>query len=100
MPLLLLAGILLVFTLGELLISPVGLSLATKLAPARFRTQMVALYFLSVSFGTAMAGKLAGFYDPDREDGYFLFLGAVAVAVGALVLAFTRPITRLMAGVR
>ena len=99
-PLLLLALILFVFTMAELLISPVGLSLSTKLAPERFRTQMVALYFLSVSFGTAMAGKLAGYYDPTDETGYFLVLGLVAVAVGALVLVFTKPITRLMAGVR
>src|SRR5699024_313109 len=48
-PLLALTGILLVFTLAELFISPVGLSLSTKLAPRRFTTQMVALYFLSVA---------------------------------------------------
>jgi proton-dependent oligopeptide transporter, POT family len=99
-PLLLLALILFVFTMGELLISPVGLSLSTKLAPARFHTQMVALYFLSVSLGTAMAGKLAGYYDTGDETPYFLVLGLIAVAVGALVLVFTKPITRLMAGVR
>ena len=99
-PLLLLTFTLFVFTMAELLISPVGLSLSTKLAPERFHTQMVALYFLSVAFGTAMAGKLAGHYDPDHETGYFLVLGAVAVAVGALVLVLTKPITRLMAGVR
>jgi POT family proton-dependent oligopeptide transporter len=99
-PVLLLAGILLVFTIAELLISPVGLSLSTKLAPARFHTQMVALYFLSVAFGTAMAGKLGGFYDPNDESGYFLVLGAIAVATGLAVLLFTKPITKLMAGVR
>jgi proton-dependent oligopeptide transporter, POT family len=99
-PLLLLALTLLAFTMGELLISPVGLSLSTKLAPQRFHTQMVALYFLSVAFGTAMAGKLAGYYHPGDETGYFLLLGAIAVAVGVLVLVFTKPITRLMAGVR
>ena len=99
-PLLLLAFTLFVFTMAELLISPVGLSLSTKLAPQRFHTQMVALYFLSIAFGTAMAGKLAGHYDPDHETGYFLVLGAVAVATGLLVLLLTRPIARLMAGVR
>ena len=99
-PLLLLAGILLVFTIAELLISPVGLSLSTKLAPARFHTQMVALYFLSVAFGTAMAGKLAGFYDTGDETPYFLILGAVAVATGLVVLVLSKPITKLMAGVR
>src|SRR4051794_7904703 len=99
-PLLLLVFTLFLFTIGELLISPVGLSLSTKLAPARFHTQMVALYFLSVAFGTAMAGKLGGYYDPHDETGYFLVLGAIAAATGVLVLLFTKPITKLMGGVR
>ena len=55
-----------------------GLSLSTKLAPARFHTQMVALYFLSVALGTAIAGRLAGYYDADDETGYFLVIGLVA----------------------
>jgi POT family proton-dependent oligopeptide transporter len=63
-------------------------------------TQMVALYFLPVSSGTAMAGKLGSFYDPAHETGYFLVLGAVAVATGAIVLLMARPVTRLMEGVR
>jgi POT family proton-dependent oligopeptide transporter len=98
-PLLALSGLLLLFTIAELLISPVGLSLSTKLAPQRFHTQMVALYFLSVALGTAMAGKLAGYYDPEDETGYFLLIGLVAIVVGVLVLVFTKPIRRLMAGV-
>jgi len=98
-PLLALAGILLVFTLAELFISPVGLSLSTKLAPEAFHTQMVALYFLSVAFGSAMAGKLAGYYDWQDENPYFLILGLTAVAVGLVLLALTQPIRRLMAGV-
>jgi proton-dependent oligopeptide transporter, POT family len=98
-PLLALVGILLVFTLAELFISPVGLSLSTKLAPRRFSTQMVALYFLSVAFGSAMAGRLAGSYDWTDEHGYFLVLGLISVAVGILVLLASRPIRTLMAGV-
>jgi POT family proton-dependent oligopeptide transporter len=94
-----LAGILLVFTLAELFISPVGLSLSTKLAPVSYRTQMVALYFLSVALGTAMSGRLAEYYDPNDETAYFLVIGLVAIGVGALVLLFTRPIRTLMAGV-
>ncbi len=99
-PLLGLGLILLVFTVAELLISPVGLSLATKLAPERFRTQMVALFFLSVALGTAMSGKLAGRYDETNETPFFLWIGLVAIVVGALVLVLSRPISRLMRGVR
>jgi len=99
-PLLALAGILLVFTVAELLLSPVGLSLATKVAPAAFRTQTVALFFLSVALGTAMSGVLARYYSPEHETAYFGVLGAVAIAVGAVLAALTPMIRRLMSGVR
>ena len=58
-PLLAIIGILFIFTVAELLLSPVGLSVTTKLAPKVFHTQMVALFFLSVSLGTAISGQLA-----------------------------------------
>jgi len=89
-PLLGLAAILLVFTIAELLISPVGLSLSTKLAPRLFHTQMVALFFLSVGLGTAMSGKLAEYYNPDAETPFFLWIGLAAVVTGTAVLALTK----------
>ena len=99
-PLVAIIGILLVFTVAELFISPVGLSASTKLAPERFHTQMVALYFLSVALGTSIAGWLAQFYDPANEVGYFLILGLIAVALGAALLVAVRPVLALMRGVR
>ena len=98
-PVLGLAGILLVFTVAELLISPVGLSAATKLAPRKFTTQMVALYFLSVALGTALAGTLAGYYDPDAESPFFIWVGLASVVTGVVVMLASKPIHRLMAGV-
>jgi POT family proton-dependent oligopeptide transporter len=94
-----LAGVLLVFTIAELLLSPVGLSLATKLAPQAFRTQMVALFFLSIALGTAMSGVLAKFYAADRESTYFGIIGATAVLLGIILALATAPIRRLMSGV-
>ncbi|MEZ3161602.1 peptide MFS transporter [Microbacterium sp. BWT-B31] len=99
-PLIALAGIILVFTVAELLLSPVGLSVATKLAPAAFHTQMVALFFLSVSLGTAISGWLAQFYDPDNEVPYFSILGGIAIVVGLGLLAAVKPVLALMRGVR
>ena len=98
-PLLGLVGILFVFTVGELFLSPVSLSLATKLAPAAFRTQMVALLFLSVALGTAASGELAKFYSEKDEATYFGVLGAIAIGVGLLLAAFSKPIRKLMGGV-
>lgn len=98
-PMLAIVFILLLFTVAELLLSPVGLSLATKLAPAAFQTQMVALFFLSVSLGTAMSGVLAQWYDPSNESPYFLVIGLVAIGFGVLLLLAAKPIKKLMAGV-
>ncbi len=99
-PVLVLVGILLVFTIAELLLSPIGQSVATKLAPPKFQTQMVALFFLSVSLGTAVTGVLSKYYDPKHEAPYFAILGLVAVAVGVLLLVSARPVLRLMRGIR
>jgi proton-dependent oligopeptide transporter, POT family len=99
-PLIALVAILLVFTLAELLLSPVGQSVATKLAPPKFQTQMVALFFLSVSLGTAVTGLLSQYYDPADEAPYFAVLGLVAVAVGVVLLVLARPVLRLMRGIR
>ena len=99
-PLLAMALILLVFTVAELFISPPGLSVTTKLAPERFRTQMVALYFLSVALGTSIAGWLAQFYDPATEVPYFALLGAIAIGIGLLMLVAVKPVLKLMRGVR
>ncbi len=99
-PLLAIVGILLLFTFAELFISPIGLSVATKLAPGIFRTQMVALFFLSVSLGTTLAGWLAQFYDPETEVSYFLFSGITAIVLGVALAAGTPAIKKLMGGVR
>lgn len=98
-PLIALVSIILLFTIGELLLSPVGLSVSTKLAPALFRTQMVALNFLSVALGTAAAGSFAKYYSVDDEGGYFLVVGGVAVAFGILLWVVSPFIRRLMSGV-
>ena len=99
-PLIAMIGILLVFTVAELLLSPVGLSVTTKLAPAHFHTQMVALFFLSVALGTAISGLLAQYYDPEDEVPYFSILGLIAIGVGVMLLVFVKPVLRLMQGVR
>ncbi|MCP2032834.1 POT family proton-dependent oligopeptide transporter [Okibacterium sp. HSC-33S16] len=99
-PLLALVGILLVFTIAELLLSPVGLSVATKLAPEAFRTQMVALFFLSVALGSAVSGLLAEWYLTVDESLYFGVLGGIAIVIGVVLAVIARPVLKLMSGVR
>ncbi|TFC77593.1 hypothetical protein E3O45_07035 [Cryobacterium sp. TMS1-20-1] len=99
-PLLAMIGILLVFTIAELLLSPVGLSVATKLAPEVFKTQMVALFYLSVALGSAVAGVLATWYATAPGRVYFSVLGSIAIVLGLLLVLISRPVLRLMGGVR
>ncbi len=98
-PLLALVGILLVFTVSELLISPVGLSAATKLAPDVFRTQMIALLFLASALGTALSGGLAQFYSEDTSTLYFAISGIAAAALGAVLLMLSPWVRKKMNGV-
>lgn len=74
--------------------------MATKLAPKRYTTQMVALFFLSVALGTAIAGSLAKLYDPADQVPYFSTIGAVAIAMGIALLLAVKPVLALMRGVR
>ncbi|WP_223263088.1 peptide MFS transporter [Arthrobacter sp. NamB2] len=99
-PLIGLAGILLLFTWAELFISPIGLSVTTKLAPEAFRTQMLALFFLSISLGTTVSGLLAGFYSEANEVPYFAFSGITAIILGGSLIAAAPAISKGMGAVR
>src|SRR5690554_2478802 len=99
-PLLAMIGILFVFTVAELLLSPVGLSVATKLAPEVFKTQMVALFFLSIALGTAISGRLAEWYTSVSETTYFSVLGGIAIALGIVLALIAKPVLKLMGGVK
>lgn len=98
-PALFVVGVMGVFAISGLPLSPIGLSVAIKLVPEAFRAETMALYLFSVGVGTAMSGVLAGYYDPAREFVYFGVIGAIAVAAGVTVLALAPWISRYMDGV-
>ncbi|MFE7800500.1 peptide MFS transporter [Nocardia sp. NPDC057440] len=98
-PALAVLGIMAAFAVSELLLSPIGLSVTTQLAPEAFRAQMMALYFFSVGIGTSMSGTLARFYDADHEFAYFGITGAVAILAGLVVVALSPLVSRHMQGV-
>ena len=98
-PALLVVCIMAVFAISELMLSPIGLSVTTKLAPEAFRAQMMALYFFSVGLGTSLSGVLARYYDPAHEFAYFGITGGVAILAGVIVFALTPWVSRLMEGV-
>ncbi len=91
----------LLHTMGELALSPVGLSSVTKLAPKRFVGQMMGVWFLAASLGNIIAGLLAGEFNADAvEDMPRLYTQIVLTTVGSgVILALlTKPLKRLMGG--
>ena len=85
--------------LGELCVSPVGLSVFTKLSPVKIVGMMLGVWFLADAVGNKVAGYAAGFIS--SADMSTLFGTVAAVCIGASVLAFIliRPVKKLMGGV-
>jgi POT family proton-dependent oligopeptide transporter len=87
-------------TLGELCLSPVGLSMVSKLAPARFATMLMGVWLLTSAFGNFAAGALGEIWGTIPPVQFFL-LATVVVGVAALVLLLlVRFVTRTMHGVK
>jgi len=94
-----LVALYLLHALGELSLSPVGLSTVTKLAPARIVGLMMGVWFLALSLGNFLAGVVAGFFGsfplPQLFGAVFLTTTASALLLALLV----KPIRGLMGGV-
>lgn len=90
----------LMHTFGELCLSPVGLSAITKLAPVRVAGLMMGVWFLSISIGNYLGGRVSGFYEALPLPSLFGVVGAFAIVAGLVLAFFAKPITRLMGGVK
>ncbi|MDX6740514.1 oligopeptide:H+ symporter [Actinocorallia sp. A-T 12471] len=83
-------------TFGELCLSPVGLSVTTRLAPAMFGSQMMGVWFLAVSVGDSVGGQVARLSEGGTSPAYFLWSGLFAIAVGGVLLCFVPRLRRVM----
>jgi POT family proton-dependent oligopeptide transporter len=98
-----LLGLYLLQTIGELCLSPVGLSTMTKLAPARLTGLVMGIWFLAAALGNKLAGVLAGEFQSENTAELVTFFWHQAVAVGVctvLLFALVPWVKRLMGGVR
>ena len=92
----------LLHTMGELALSPVGLSAMTKLAPKRYVGQMMGVFFLGASLGNIIAGLIAGEFKAEAVDqmpDLYIQIVWTSAGCGLLLALFTRPIRKLMVGV-
>ncbi|WP_055588913.1 peptide MFS transporter [Streptacidiphilus griseoplanus] len=95
-----LTAVYLIQTVGELCLSPVGLSVTTKLAPQKYASQMMGVWFLAVTAGDCVTAlvQLAG-ANIDSQS-YFAFQGALALLAGVAVVMYRRTVVGLMGNVR
>ena len=98
-----------VVTWGELCLSPVGLSMVTKLAPVRLQSLLMGVWFFSFSLSNLLAGLVARYsvklesgeatFFIEGLGGFFLLLVVAPVAVGILIWAVSPTLRRWMHGV-
>jgi POT family proton-dependent oligopeptide transporter len=89
-----LASCAMLLTIGEIYFSPVGLSLVTKIAPARIVSMMMGVWFLSSFFGNYLSGYLGTFWEKIPKQNFFLLMFSLSFAAGLAFLALLKPLKR------
>mgnify|MGYP001302913406 CR=1 FL=1 len=87
-----------VLTLGELMLSPMGLSLVSKVAPQRFRGVMMGGWFVATAIGNKLT-MIAIFWDRWLHSTFFAVLGACALAMSVVLMLLLKPLKKAMPGI-
>ena len=83
-----------VLTLGEIFFSPIGLSLVTKISPARIVSMMMGAWFLSSFFGNYLSGYLGTLWEKMHKGNFFLLMFLLSFAVGLAFFALLKPLEK------
>jgi POT family proton-dependent oligopeptide transporter len=85
-----------IVTIGELYLSPIGLSLVTKVAPARVVSLVMGLWLATSFTGNFIGGWLGSFWTAMDKGQFFVMIAAVAAFAGAVILVFNRPLQPIL----
>ena len=85
-----------IVTIGKLYLSPIGLSLVTKVAPARVVSMVMGMWLATSFAGNFIGGWLGSFWSAMEKDQFFLLIAAVAAFAGAVIVAFNRPLQPIL----
>jgi proton-dependent oligopeptide transporter, POT family len=85
-----------IITAGELYLSPVGLSLVSKVAPARVLSLMMGVWLATSFVGNFLAGWLGSYWSSMQKPAFFLMIAAVAAAAGLSIVLLNRPLRRTL----
>ena len=83
-----------VLTIGEIYLSPIGLSLVTKIAPARMVSMMMGVWFLSSFFGNVLSGYLGTYWEKMSKENFFLLMFALSFAAGLAFFSLLKPLKK------
>lgn len=75
----------LIYTLGELYLSPIGLSLVSKVSPPRLAGMLMGVWFLSTFFGNYLSGYIGSFYETMPKQDFFMLLATLAAATSLAI---------------
>ena len=87
-----------VLTLGELMLSPMGLSLVSKVAPPRMRGLMMGGWFVATAIGNKLTA-IGVYWDVWKHSTFFLVLDTMALVMSGVLLVLLRPLKKAMPGV-
>jgi proton-dependent oligopeptide transporter, POT family len=86
-----------VITIGELYLSPTGLSLVSKIAPVRFLSMLMGVWLATSFVGNFIAGWLGSFWESMDKAHFFLMIATIAAAASGAILIFNRPLKTVLA---
>jgi proton-dependent oligopeptide transporter, POT family len=81
-----------VITIGELYLSPIGLSLVSKVSPGRVLSMMMGVWLATSFVGNFIGGWLGSYWTAMNKMHFFLMIAGVAALAGFVILAFNRPL--------
>jgi len=91
-----LVGMTVVITVGELYLSPIGLSFVTKISPARMVSMLMGVWFLGNFFGNYLSGYLGTFYEKIPRGQFFTMLAALGMGAGVIMFLIGRPLDKIV----
>jgi POT family proton-dependent oligopeptide transporter len=85
-----------IFTMGELYLSPIGLSLVTKVAPQRLLSMMMGMWFMSSFIGNYLAGRLGGLYSTMSNETFFMLFAILGGVVGVFFMLSEKHLQKII----
>jgi len=91
-----LVGSTLIFTFGELYLSPIGLSFVTKVAPAAIVSMMMGVWFLANFIGNYMSGYLGTYWEKIPHSQFFMLMVGIALTAGLILFIIGKPLNKIV----